>query len=161
MKAKVALSNRFFDIADKDQNGDVNIRELISMIRKNKELADFVGASQKITESSNSGAKGRDFVVKLFSELDSDGDRHISRGEWNKFFAKSEIVEPTIKNAKSDFASPRYAFVLFITLFHYFTPGARFVAEAAQQPGTTDQLKLRKLLIRQQLTPKLLHSGWI
>ena len=71
------FADKLFTTLDRNGDGEVNIREFIISLRKDKDAAMALGLGMTVRQEDGS----RDKVEELFQEVDADGSRTISRTE--------------------------------------------------------------------------------
>lgn len=72
-----------FSRCDQDGDGKLNKRELIKVLRADKDIADFFELPQTIRQEDGS----RDEMERIFQAVDTNGDRVISWDEFKTYFA--------------------------------------------------------------------------
>jgi len=78
-----------FDKMELNGDGTVNKRELIKSLKRDHEVADFLGLPTDIHQEDGS----RDAMEKFFQEVDKNGDREMSWEEFKSFFESRATVD--------------------------------------------------------------------
>ena len=82
-----------FDTIDRNQDGSINVRELLLALRKHPDVAEFMHLPMHVQQEGGT----RETFEEMFQAIDKDGSRDLTWAEFESYFLKINHAAPEEK----------------------------------------------------------------